>query len=348
LDTRLQKLYKLFSVFGNVSTAIDTLPTSDFAVLDSDTDGLEKHPILRAIVRAGKLIEMQPHLLDAPTTRFPDGVDPTEADSAAPHSLAALREIPPVAPEKRDESFHQGAVHTEERSAADAVVPRRSSNALPLTYEYDFAELKLDNASIQVSESEKNTGTSGIEKSLGFGKFDERLLKDLIDTYGEFAVSDKDTAASSPPAALLQKEDPAPESSRTESSRKDVSTALVLAAEPKFLGSNAAHEVPSPMREQESVGSTSYKSEHTPGEIDQQLKNIIRDYGEVDLYSQGKSANTKIGVIAAAAAALLVLILAGFYLLKTPSPTVSVPSSASTAEPYVPSASSVNNATPQK
>jgi hypothetical protein len=49
------------------------------------------------------------------------------------------------------------------------------------------------------------------------------------------------------------------------------------------------------------------------------LKNIIKDYGEYDLYSQQPSTNIKTAALAAAAA--LGLLIGGFYLLKTPSVT---------------------------
>jgi hypothetical protein len=47
------------------------------------------------------------------------------------------------------------------------------------------------------------------------------------------------------------------------------------------------------------------------GEIDQQLKNIIKDYGEYDLYSPQKSLNLKMAALAALA--LLALVLGGLY-----------------------------------
>jgi hypothetical protein len=53
------------------------------------------------------------------------------------------------------------------------------------------------------------------------------------------------------------------------------------------------------------------------GEIDRQLKNIIKDYGEYDLYSHQKSTNIKTAAIAAAA--VLGLILGGLYFFKTAS-----------------------------
>jgi hypothetical protein len=56
------------------------------------------------------------------------------------------------------------------------------------------------------------------------------------------------------------------------------------------------------------------------GEIDRQLKSIIKDYGEYDLYSHQKSVNVKAAAIAAAAVALA-LVLGGFFFFRSaPSP----------------------------
>ena len=55
----------------------------------------------------------------------------------------------------------------------------------------------------------------------------------------------------------------------------------------------------------------------TRGEIDRQLKSIIKDYGEVDLYSHHRSPKIKPVTIAAATA--LILLLGAFYFFKSPS-----------------------------
>ena len=51
--------------------------------------------------------------------------------------------------------------------------------------------------------------------------------------------------------------------------------------------------------------------------LDRQLKSIIKDYGEYDLYSHRKTINVKTTVIAAVTG--LALVLGGFYLFKAPS-----------------------------
>jgi hypothetical protein len=75
------------------------------------------------------------------------------------------------------------------------------------------------------------------------------------------------------------------------------------------------------------------------GEIDRQLKNIIKDYGEYDLYSHRKSPSIRTVTIAAAAA--LALLLGAFYLFKspsTPAPPAAIESTAPAAGIQDPSA----------
>jgi hypothetical protein len=137
--------------------------------------------------------------------------------------------------------------------------------------------------------------------------FDQRLLNDLIKNYGEFAAS----------ADL-----PAPLKPRTESATK-------VPGQHKHAESKAP--------EHEAVKNT-VPSLKKQGELDRQLKKLIKDYGEYDLYRQHSPINLKTGVIAAFL--LLGIIFSGFYFFSTrqaanPSPnavtTISTPDGKSPA-----------------
>jgi hypothetical protein len=83
------------------------------------------------------------------------------------------------------------------------------------------------------------------------------------------------------------------------------------------------------------------------GEIDQQLKSIIRDYGEVDLYSHRTSVDTKTKAILAGA--LLALALAGLFFLTTPSSPPQIPNeAAAVTEPAPASRRAVDHSTAQQ
>jgi hypothetical protein len=60
------------------------------------------------------------------------------------------------------------------------------------------------------------------------------------------------------------------------------------------------------------------------GELDRQLKKIIKDYGEYDLYSKQSSVNLKTGGIVVFV--ILGLVLGGLYLFKAPATVSSSPS----------------------
>ena len=111
--------------------------------------------------------------------------------------------------------------------------------------------------------------------------FDQRLLDDLIKNYGEFAASPNLPAPIKPAAK-----------SKTEAEH----------AESKArVGEFTKKNLPAVKKE---------------GELDRQLKKLIKDYGEYDLYPQQSPVNLKNGVIAAVL--LLALVFSGFYFFSAP------------------------------
>jgi hypothetical protein len=113
-------------------------------------------------------------------------------------------------------------------------------------------------------------------------EFDQRLLDDLIRNYGEFTagLSSYRTSETSDSADADQH--------GNEIKSEDLVQSIENAPE--------RNNLPSIKKE---------------GDLDRQLKKIIQDYGEYDLYSRQSSLNLKTGVVAAFL--LLALILSGFY-----------------------------------
>jgi len=154
----------------------------------------------------------------------------------------------------------------------------------------------------QITRIKKSTGSNKEPRdeskavAPGGGSFDLRLLDDLVSNYGEFA--------SSPnlPATIKNKE--------------------LQAFEP------AAIDGPEVQPKQFSpVESPMVKKN---GDLDRQLKKIIKDYGEYDLYS-GKQPNNlkKAGILAFV---FLGLVFGGIYLFKAPPSTAKIaPASASSS-----------------
>ena len=114
-------------------------------------------------------------------------------------------------------------------------------------------------------------------------EFDKKLLDDLIKNYGEFAVSSK------PPSTGE------------------------LSAPPEKGESSSA---PKPTAQSNSAMNRSVPAYQTHGEFDQKLKKLIKDYGQVDLYSQHSSGKTKLRALAAFA--VLGAVLSGIYYFSSP------------------------------
>jgi hypothetical protein len=119
------------------------------------------------------------------------------------------------------------------------------------------------------------------------GDFDQRLLDDLIKSYGEF-FSSADSRSKIEPQAKIE--------------TADVASAKIFLEAPAAEGAkdNTARTLP-------------LKKE---GDIDRQLKKIIKDYGEYDIYSRPSPINIKSAVIGAFL--LLGAVFSGFYFLSSP------------------------------
>ena len=147
---------------------------------------------------------------------------------------------------------------------------------------------------------ESNTPNSRALVPTG-GDFDQRLLDDLIKNYGEF-FSSSDSSPKVPSQANLE---------TVESGSK-----------PIFLEKPAAE-----IAKTNTARTSPLKKE---GDIDRELKQIIKDYGEYDIYSRQNRINLKFAAIGAFL--LLVALSSGFYLLSS-SKSQEAPSSPAAAEP---------------
>jgi len=129
-------------------------------------------------------------------------------------------------------------------------------------------------------EAETKGGDSGVVD------FDQRLLDDLIKNYGEFVAS---------PASSAQVEAP-----------------TVPNRPPRAQAVHRDWRRPEPKQPLD----PSVPSVRKEGQLDRELKKIIKDYGEVDLYSRRTPINYKIAGITAFL--LLGALIAGFYFFYSP------------------------------
>jgi hypothetical protein len=128
--------------------------------------------------------------------------------------------------------------------------------------------------------------------------FDQRLMEDVIKTYGDFAVTPNLPAT--------------------------VDSSTKIAPVPEEAAKTATAE----LARSAAAAERNLVNVQKSGDLDRQLKKIIKDYGEYDIYERKSVVNFKTGGIVAFA--VLGLILAVLYLFSAPS-AVSTPKTSSAA-----------------
>lgn len=340
LQAQLNALTKLKDAVVSARNKIAALPEDNFDLVGPDS--FERHPQLRAIVKAAKLIRMHRILQAARASAdyislensAVSGIDLAKEISATSDPLPV---VPPadnvvaptvdsvtennIASDKADADFT--SAHEDQTLPPATLSATQQSESRP---KYEFAELKLNETQDIPLAGQKDSSAmadkhlpipANDKKPSEKSRFNERLLSDVIQTYGEFAL----VPISSTPAESAQSRLPAP---RTATDLVPVQSAVESAfAQSKSAASLAAPTM-APEKKQASVNKGAGPSAKSRGEIDRELKNIIKDYGEYDLYSHQKSLNIKTAVIIALA--VLALIVGGFYFFKTtpaPAPVAS-------------------------
>ncbi len=354
---------------------IGEIPEQNFEQVDPD--GLEDHPQLHAIIQASKLIRvhklMQAARSGADALAFYDEAATLPIPGPETSSFAAVTCSLP-SPQPSTASLKEAEVHVmppivEEPPAnnppdgdwvfsADTELEQTEPQFIEHTV--SLINDRKDNLIGQtISERSKPTDDeiSPVVRKTGF---DERLLSDLIQAYGEFSpVSKSSPATSQANAGKLESGDhliPSPVMRRATARETSSDPELVpqISSKPPLLAQEeqatnsesvvlATQEAQNPKRVIAESPSTGVTLVHTAvpmlpqpqvnpakpesgktelpktkkhGELDRQLKSIIKDYGEYDLYSHENSTNLKKAALAVFA--VLAFVLAVFYLFKAP------------------------------
>lgn len=365
LQAKLSGLDKLESFIASVKARLDAIPEENFDY--AEPASLEKYPALAAILQADALIRR--HGL----TR-PERPAPTRNDSKFDNVTVTIpveEFSDQIFVSESDGSKAGTATSTNRLEAEDWVLSTDSEqNFLMSGHPGDF-ELG-DDASLapQQSSAASASKTASATKPQTAASpdnapssFDERLLNELIESYGEFTITSSISPSIKPaataalvvenkvqpslagPAVIVEASpvakpvSPKAAPSKTASSPKP---APIETAAPKTtiqLSSAAMETLPAVVVGAEEVESKALivpetlkskkeqrearakekklQAANKHGEIDRQLKSIIKDYGEYDLYSPRSTINFKLAAIGAFA--VLGLVLGGLYFFKTPS-----------------------------
>jgi hypothetical protein len=328
---QLTALAKLKEAIAGASSQISALPDENLDLIGPG--GLERHPQLRAIIQVGRLIRMRRSLREAQASADLSCLSLQSRQSDSDFSINQTNDEISGAP-SHPISPPEFGTSPSATNAVEAAMAHAPSDCQILPNEAEFTAVDPEALSTPASpplappskaaepipsspqrDEMQMASVSRIPEDANSAvksNFDRRLLSDLIETYGEFAIAatatkSADSATMIPPEAL---EDP--------QALVDLISVETAPAEPAFVRSTAGGLLALPVPE-EQASRSNLPNLKKQGEIDRQLKSIIKDYGEYDLYSPPKSMNLKMAAIAAFA--MLGLVLGSFYFFKA-SPSV--------------------------
>lgn len=280
--------------------AADEIPAPDSALVALSS--LEKYSTLNAILAIGNQLR--------------------EAVLACPVIAPKSESVDPLA--LRSDASEAQSTPTSKSSQATSIAP---------TADRDSHRKSTDAKSNPMPPWPKSKAEPAAKPSSarGKGEFDQRLLDDLIKTYGDFASSPTSRAPikTSTLAAVNVKtkaeriDTPAPITALTVINPDPVKPSEATNTVAGSVKSSPAEIIPILEAEPAKASGDNTKSLTKQGDIDRQLKRIIKDYGEYDLYPRNNSLNVKVAGMVAFA--LLGLVLALFYLFKAPASITTAP-----------------------
>lgn len=381
LQSKLDRVEKLKRCVSTSSTLIGQIPEQNFDRVD--LDNFENHPQLRAIIQASKLIQihrlMKSAKADAESLAFDSELGQLQFPTLPRAEkitgvLAPASDVEPTL-EAGGEITASAETEAPDKTAANTI--REDGWVFSADAELDKAEPQFVETAIpplhgiQHQSDQKTLPTAAHvlgetqKQSVAAASFDQRFLRDLIETYGELSPASQSIALIQPPpvkltAADAEKDSPPSLSTFNELEKRSelylvpqnpekhsMLPVQVTASNLNTLTLPALPEINLPAAPAQSAGSLVQVANIAPlpkpdldqgqarrekanvpnvtnnGELDQQLKRIIKDYGEYDLYSQQSSMNLKKAAIAAFA--LLGLVLGGLYFFKATAPALNSP-----------------------
>lgn len=314
--------------------------------------GLEKYSSLSAVLStANRLQQVVRSAPERPRTREP--VSKQKRDLSQP---VPVNEIAPA----DDTEWVLGDLELHNPGSARKAAPDTGAVVAEthpqISENFHFGSETAGRGAAESSEIKSGHSSDGKE-SRDSMSFDRRLLDDLIKSYGDFTSFSESQRApehgsqpmspdakeakpivKSPGAQPAHIEDREPADAAPASSRTEKPPEAISIVQP----------------EKRRSGNETGTSLNRRDDIDRQLKRIVQDYGEYDLYSHRSSISTKVAGLLAFA--LLGLLMAAFYLFKTPSGVASHPvhsteqpeTQPSAARPTAAKDAPVNSATNQK
>ena len=309
----------------------------------ADPDSLEKYPTLHALLKASKLMELIRARAQSLANYIDEWIAIRESAAAAvtvTPDLQSIKALPsPLLQLEASPAVEASTVATSswvptETDALDDVAPKIEQAELVPSPMAEASQPQIpesENSDQEIpTESLPRLPQEAIDKNkksrAANSDFNQRLLDDLINTYGDFTSSPNFSAPRDVPKPAKPKSAEAKKASThvplEAATIPSASHAAAPAgvATPEVLSANIARtEITPPIQAQQpKPAGGNVTSLARQGEIDRQLKSIIKDYGEYDLYKHHSPVNFRVvGIIAVA---LLGLILGLFFLFKSRTP----------------------------
>jgi hypothetical protein len=350
LQLKLNGLAMMEHAVTEARRTISAIPNDNFDPVNLDS--LEKYPSLHVLVNASELVELvraraqsfanyfdklnaeRESAVMITVTSDPQNIrslpgpsSQLEASPAAAASRGVIRSLAPAETQVDIRAIAPPGVVRAPRAedvGADLLPP------MPKTEDWETQNLaatrrdKNFKTGSLVEQQLQGTIAGNQAPTTANSDFNHRLLDDLISTYGDFASSPNPSAA---PKASERKSTaihaaPLHDVTLTAASRETLAVDIAKrrAVPPKTSQAEIISplEVQHPQPAEENITTLTKQ-----GEIDRQLKNIIKDYGEYDLYQRHSSLNFKVAGFLVFA--LIGLVLGGLYFFRSPAPVVSVP-----------------------
>jgi hypothetical protein len=330
LQLKLNGLAITEQVLTDARRTIISIPANNFDLVDFDS--LEKYPTLHLLVKASTLVE----LVRVRAQAFANYIDELNAarESAEPIIVNSEPQDPKAAPSPFPQLEASASADVEAGGGenASAEIPRVQLDELPVQKP---GPEKGERHSQSASLLDQPHGGSDQKKTISAKSgFNQRLLDDLIDTYGDFASSSNLSASLKATKPVLPKASEYEPLAAHSVKFEDVTLPAAL-PEVVRVKVGMAQPVPTkitqdeitfpPAEEHPRPTDENVTTSTKQDEIDRQLKNIIKDYGEYDLYQRHSSPNLK--VVGILTFAFLLLVLGGLYFFRSSAPVASVPAS---------------------
>jgi len=213
---------------------------------------------------------------------------------------AAVAFAPPKPPPVAEGTIE---IHTKV-VAVEQPTPARERNQDTQTTPLQTIDQSLNNVAASTAAPEFEDERASIDSV-----FDQRLLEELIRNYGEFAP----VAEAS--ASHFQTPKPNANAATPGVAASTAPIEAPLRPEPKFIAPESVEVVEATAVETIEVNVPSMRSS---SDLDRQLKKIIKDYGEYDLYSHSSHSSVTLKKSGIAAFIVLGLVLGGVYFLRAP------------------------------